>query len=172
MSLLIGFNPDAVEDTEWQEDVIVPEGKYRVILTSVKEEETRKSGTPIVRWKWTIIAGKMSGTGFETAHFPHSSEASLGAFMRHTKSLCRALNLAGVNAYDDLCDQPVIANIQVNKYTDKSGTEQEANRINYFVNDTEGTGNAPAQTVQRANPAPPQMASRPAPDYNDEPPPF
>ena len=162
MSLLIGFNPDEVPDFAPMErsDTYLPDGKYRVMLTNVLEEQS-KAGNLFIRWSWVAVDGQYHNTIFETIHFPHGGkdpEMSMKIFQGHTKSLCRALRVAGIRDYTDLYNRPVFANVKLNKWTDKNGNPQQANRITHF----EESG-APAQTrpqpqvQQRATVQYPQM---------------
>ncbi|MBF2755083.1 MAG: DUF669 domain-containing protein [Gammaproteobacteria bacterium AqS3] len=165
MSLLVGFDPSQVEDVN--DNPLVPEGKYRVMLTDVVEDVS-KSGTEFVRWEWVVVAGKHEDAKFECVHFPQSSEGSMKVFQSHTKSLCRALKLAKVKNYDDLLNKPVMANVKINKYTDKFGEIRKNNQINYFEMDDTGKKSS-ASTGKSVAPEPADLIGG---DSQDDPPDF
>ena len=176
MSLLIGFNPDAVPDFAPMErnDTYIPDGKYRIMLTNVLEDQS-KAGNLYVRWTWIVVDGQYHNQTFETIHFPHGGkdpEMSMRIFQGFAKSLCRALRLSGIGGYDDLCNRPVIANVKLGKWTDKNGNPMQANRITHFEESgvpAQPRPQPPQQQVQqRAQVQYPQM-QQPAQQYHPEP---
>lgn len=152
MSLLLGFNPDEVEESpiEFQPDPLLPEGRHQVMLVDISEGSGEKG--PWIKFKYSIMEGENNGKTITIFENPKRSEQSKTIFDSRMKSLCKAVGIIKVESYDDLLHKPILINI---KHWHRD--DGPVNQINYFV---------PVSAQQPKSNVPQPFVSY------DEPPPF